>query len=918
MALVDLKSDLSWYGKKPAVNFMKSTDARGFTTNEQELSPSRYAGVQGVPGSMQYRHTGDRDLGKITTVDTMINDNAFGFTAFQQPLSPSLFTGIGGSPGSMFYMHNGVQGLGDIGTTDYFDNTTAIGFTPNAQPLGSGKLPSQFTGVGETTLTFTHNGSQELGVLGEGYTPNANRNDTHFILNDDQTITVDVKGFDNQGGYTIGRNITSEDGFAVDKNSLSDRGIAKRKSQGGTGFPFSNELGFGPYNWKPAAHLGWHIDNKYGKFTGNQTEQSANANYGLALSYTENSPIEDIYNKLNLRDDATPNPGYVKQPFILRGIQKKGKTDPSRWGFGGTTAGNISSTFDLPRGGVLTAIERAAVDVARIGKFLISPRGIAYSVRQFGYQLMNPNVESIDGFPKNPISPNSTKLWTPINTIASVLGNVAGAHVRRHGLLPIDIPGFGTGLLSPSNYGDVHKERSDKVNSNRLVRVRGDLMRLGSSRPTGDLLSFGLSAGVEALKNELPFINTLGNLFTAKTGPNSMLGIGKTLLKGVKMDNTQRTNLIAILNLYHDKQPGLLDRSRYTFNYYYFGNSYTKSPTTGYLPEDFDEGIHFPANRGKTEGFSVIPSKSDYNEKISLAQRVSGKKTSEFVPNATPGENFIGPQQIDPIESFDGGGKSSNLPPGETTPTILTDYVKMSYGKVRELANSRTLSKNVTNIINHGQRSAVGDPNYDVEKEGNGQTYQGKDNFFNAIDNLNLVDISPNDGLIPLKFESAYLKQDTGEAEGDSKIISFRAYISSFNDSFAPGFDSTPDQGRADARYLYSGFERNVSVDFVVVAFNKEDFDLQWKKLQALAKLTYPIYGDNGFYGDFCKLTIGKVFNKMPAYITDLSYDWDNETPWEINADRQAPMYTNVSVSLNILHTKKPSATTTAVYNHIQ
>ncbi|MBT5406703.1 MAG: leucine--tRNA ligase, partial [Gammaproteobacteria bacterium] len=35
--------------------------------------------------------------------------------------------------------------------------------------------------------------------------------------------------------------------------------------------------------------------------------------------------------------------------------------------------------------------------------------------------------------------------------------------------------------------------------------------------------------------------------------------------------------------------------------------------------------------------------------------------------------------------------------------------------------------------------------------------------------------------------------------------------------------------------------------------------------------------GDNGFYGDFCKLTIGKVFNKMPAYITDLSYDWDNE-----------------------------------------
>ena len=38
--------------------------------------------------------------------------------------------------------------------------------------------------------------------------------------------------------------------------------------------------------------------------------------------------------------------------------------------------------------------------------------------------------------------------------------------------------------------------------------------------------------------------------------------------------------------------------------------------------------------------------------------------------------------------------------------------------------------------------------------------------------------------------------------------------------------------------------------------------------------------------------------------ITDLGYDWDNETPWEITKGKQAPMYTNVSLSLTVLGTK--------------
>ena len=50
------------------------------------------------------------------------------------------------------------------------------------------------------------------------------------------------------------------------------------------------------------------------------------------IAKREDSKIIEQYNKFNLRDDATPNLGWFKQPFILRGIQRVGKHKPQFWG----------------------------------------------------------------------------------------------------------------------------------------------------------------------------------------------------------------------------------------------------------------------------------------------------------------------------------------------------------------------------------------------------------------------------------------------------------------------------------------------------------------------------------------------------------------------------------------------------------
>ena len=85
--------------------------------------------------------------------------------------------------------------------------------------------------------------------------------------------------------------------------------------------------------------------------------------------------------------------------------------------------------------------------------------------------------------------------------------------------------------------------------------------------------------------------------------------------------------------------------------------------------------------------------------------------------------------------------------------------------------------------------------------------------------------------------------------------------------------------------------------------------------MQDLARITYPVYKSNGFHGQSTKLTIGDMYKNKDVIITDLSYDWDAETPWEITEGQQAPFYTNVSIGFTMLDSKPSSGT--KIYGNI-
>ena len=82
--------------------------------------------------------------------------------------------------------------------------------------------------------------------------------------------------------------------------------------------------------------------------------------------------------------------------------------------------------------------ERLIQDTARIGKFLVSNRGITFIAKQVGLQKSNPKV-SEPAFSSSPANHRTYNLG--INTLAQVVGQGTGLHINRQGVTPISKDG---------------------------------------------------------------------------------------------------------------------------------------------------------------------------------------------------------------------------------------------------------------------------------------------------------------------------------------------------------------------------------------------------------------------------------------------------------------------------------------------
>ena len=211
-----------------------------------------------------------------------------------------------------------------------------------------------------------------------------------------------------------------------------------------------------------------------------------------------------------------PNGGFSNEPFI---------TNPTIDILAGNpnveTAINLF-TDGLIRGGAITHAERLITDTERIGKFLISPKGLAFITKQVGLQATNPKISR----PGLGLSRANQRIYNVgINTLASVASAGTGLYVKRAGLTP----------LAHDGYADAKALFRDN-NDNRLwnlfeTHIEGQTTTDNRERGRFGQFFSNLGQGLKKLKNFLVGGNEGELLYSYSGGPGSLFGIGRTQIK---------------------------------------------------------------------------------------------------------------------------------------------------------------------------------------------------------------------------------------------------------------------------------------------------------------------------------------------------------------------------------------------------
>ena len=132
-----------------------------------------------------------------------------------------------------------------------------------------------------------------------------------------------------------------------------------------------------------------------------------------------------------------------------------------------------------------------------------------------------------------------------------------------------------------------------------------------------------------------------------------------------------------------------------------------------------------------------------------------------------------------------------------------------------------------------------------------------------------------------VKFRIGVIDNNT---PNQKTYIHFRAFLDQISDAYTADWQASKYIGRGENFYTYGGFDRKVSLGWTVAAQSKAELIPMYKRLNYLASICAPDYGEFGYMrGNIVTLTIGGYFYEQPGIITGFSYEMNDESDsWEI------------------------------------
>lgn len=794
--------------------------------------------------------------------------------------------------------------------SQFLGETTPQSAAPSSQFLGETtpfEMNNESQFLGETTPTSAEPTSQFLGET----TPTPSNVSSN---KDEQAVTPkSVDYFPNTQGLGFTQNFE-------DRTKSKFVGVNPDQTQ----FDTANSL----YGRFTDSFIGLSFRAGYGKFkvgkeTGNTPRYNPDTKYFVDTQLTNpsisklqemrSSPsfLDEMYNKYNLRDDAyNSNLTVFNHPLILRGIQRKGisKGEPQSFGFG------LNFDDGLVRGGIVTSVERAVIDTVRLGKWMVSIPGLMWGIKNFGLQQSNPNVETVTG-------KRLTKIWTPINTLASTLGGFAGLHPKRHGITPFDPDvetyGFTQKAKKLTHIDDV--TLGVPLTGNRLIQLYKESFVIAGNT-SKSLLATGL-----------PFAN-----LQALGGPNSVYG----LIPGGKVPSRNENTRSELFMGYTTQN-----------QYNPIGNDPSTGPTAGTLPSipfdrdksDIGEKIK-PYTEFQPERNPTSDPNEEGNKKVGITHNdeytYEENRSSElltgspddyegndlgliwnsYTTEGRPSDGALNKaathkSKDNPFEKEKNTeGTIHKLEKNDSAGEIIKNYSTIAYGKIPKRVAGDTTFNDFRKSLGGDEFKRAGLNDYENEnletkyKFGNpGKVGAERVNWdeSHSSDEVqkSAIGATSQDDLVKLLFN----------VYGGGSQLQFRGAVSGITETFSPSWDSFKYNGRADQAYKYSTFERSLSFNFQVYPTSKAELKPLYTKLERLSSMTMPTYGTKGYTGTLVTFTLGNLWKDKLSFIESLSYTFSDEVPWDIEAG--ASMGIDVAIGMKILDDAIPQYAMSNVYD---
>jgi len=240
---------------------------------------------------------------------------------------------------------------------------------------------------------------------------------------------------------------------------------------------------------------------------------------------------------------------------------------------------------------------------------------------------------------------------------------------------------------------------------------------------------------------------------------------------------------------------------------------------------------------------------------------------------------------------------------------VLRSNLQGSAQKAADASGATTKSQtyNLNGAANFTQRVNIGDPgqrgnnNYSdyalgvLNKQGkstygNIQNIKGVgDSSLNqfGLDKINSLPIYRSDFVTTDPVVNDFVKFRIAVIDNNSPdyktFMHFRAFLGPISDSYSSTWNGFNYLGRGEQFYTYGGFTRQISLSWTVAAQSKEELIPMYKKLNYLASTLAPDYSPNGYMrGNLVQLTIGGYLYEQPGFITGLTYEMGEDSPWEI------------------------------------